>query len=172
MSKKIIDMLWTFCARAGDTRPYVQQPIADKQYAYATNGRALVCVPIAKVRGHKITSIRDNWPRPVRNLRKMIDERKAASGDLIEIPELPCAILCDVCDGSGHVAPFQYCEDCGGSGEKLHNPASVGITYINRRCLALIATLPGAKIATPREACMSVYFTSDITDGVVMPTLP
>jgi hypothetical protein len=80
---------------------------------------------------------------------------------------------CLNCRGAGqskHIDGDQVCHQCGGLGEDPEQFVTLGSTIFTRRYLALIAALPGIRIAEPIEALDApVYFSSTIGDGVIMP---
>lgn len=80
---------------------------------------------------------------------------------------------CQNCHGTGQrkqIDGDQVCHQCNGLGEDHNQTVKLGSTTFTRRYLALLAALPGIRIAEPIEALDApVYFSSTIGDGVIMP---
>lgn len=79
---------------------------------------------------------------------------------------------CPECDGAGEFETGEMtqkaCKACDGTGHKYQQPVAVGKAHINRRYLALIASLPSAEIAVPDVDDKPIPFRFAGGQGVIM----
>lgn len=183
-----IDLLRKFLAPAG--QPLSQPMIFEDQLVFA-DGCILVAVPQD---GHSLV---DAIPSPFKNLGEFQQRTTEATPYFplqVELPdampcnacggtgkELVCSICkgegCDRCEGDGvpsgdDQGTEQPCYNCDGSGQAPHQIITVGNTTLARRFVALMLKLPGIEYHTPTRKPHEypmVSFRFDGGWGCVMP---
>lgn len=209
MITSVDEALPMFCAGPADflRDPVLEKPLLspDGQHVLATDRKIVFRCAIADVT--LPYADRPELCEIARLLAACIEEANLCATDgLADLPEIPPAVDCGACHGTGKTyrcpdcvdgefwhGKHEYtcrtcdgtgvvdadlasrdddaliCDVCNGSGHRRNQPVEIGCAAISRRFLAAIAQLPGARIANPVTATAPVYFDSDLGDGCVMP---
>lgn len=186
------DHLRGFLANSGDVREFLRQPLRHNNTAILTNGA--IALRIHAVDKSQLDPL-GKWP--FNDFPAKIDSAAQLLGaTLAPLPELPIAISCAFCHGSGLDKPCPKCNDisswscghcagagvipavageedvsacffCDGTGHERQE-IDIGPGTYDSRLLALITSLSGAVFA-PDDEDNAAYFRCDIGDGLLMP---
>lgn len=192
--------LQKFCANE-DIRQYLEKPFRKNGYLYASNGHICIRIPDdsniqaieapsqidpEKFFSNSVTEwhlLPENLPPPKPcsncNGEKIVSEKVAepcpdcdGEGDFTHGEH---TYTCKECDGEGYIHRKTQnkvtCPECTGTGENIYNPVQIGAANYSRTYLALIQSLPGAKIehVPEHDSWRVCRFIFDGGEGAVMP---
>lgn len=198
------ELLARFCANTLDPREYLLAPFVIGDFVYATNGHIAIRVPRTsapditattdKVPGHleamfathasteRLDEIPE-LPAPIACSTCNGTGRRHECPDCDGEGEIRYGrhdYECAECRGDGQVSDGEGdatvpCNWCSGSGEAPAQPVKIGSQSYQRRYLALIQSLPGARFTPPDDAMKPLamgYFIFEGGEGVLMPMKP
>lgn len=183
-----------FCADGNDVRDYLRAPFNYEGYTYASNGYAIVRVPLLpeyltndKIKPGKLFDANaghDLQPLPVYEKPELKPCKTCeGTGKISLCPECDgngelevssdyseYTVQCKSCDGDGTATgDSKVCDRCQGSGKEKKIPIKVGSVYIALDYLELIETLPNLRMdCTITDNFSPVPFAFDGGEGLIM----
>ena len=159
-----------FCLTDKTRSKAIGQPWSDGEFTYATDAAIIVRVP-------RLSDVPENPNAPTSAVAARIFET-ATDGKWSALPEFtaPKYVTCENCGGGGNCdcpdcVDTHTCGICHGTGEKLEKLPSVkfGEQLVSPKYLALLATLPGVRLANAVETLKPLHFKFDGGEGRLMP---
>lgn len=185
------EVLLSFCAKGGNRRPELCNPVSNEKHVYFSDSH--IAVRVDKTKKSETSKLADllcgSFSRAKEracqkfcSVEKIVVEVKMAKCECggLEITCSDCGgngkiifnsdsgieycVDCDMCQAAGKVC----CKHCGGNGI-VYLKTKVGNSFFDSKLLIDIAKLPNCQLVIPETNFLAVYFTFDGGDGVVMP---